>query len=105
MKQRFTGFLRSPVVFIAIDLGLITDRELRSQKPQGVAPYPTPQKRNKGIFFFKPFSEWHLPKNGPSPTVPHLPLPGACEASLACSTCHVYVSEDHLDLLPPPDER
>ncbi|XP_023989796.1 ferredoxin-2, mitochondrial isoform X5 [Physeter macrocephalus] len=30
---------------------------------------------------------------------------GACEASLACSTCHVYVSEDHLDLLPPPDER
>ncbi|XP_019600442.1 ferredoxin-2, mitochondrial isoform X3 [Rhinolophus sinicus] len=32
-------------------------------------------------------------------------LEGACEASLACSTCHVYVSEDHLDLLPPPDER
>ena len=30
---------------------------------------------------------------------------GACEASLACSTCHVYVSEDHLDLLPSPDER
>nr|XP_058917000.1 ferredoxin-2, mitochondrial isoform X2 [Kogia breviceps] len=29
----------------------------------------------------------------------------ACEASLACSTCHVYVSKDHLDLLPPPDER
>ncbi|KAI4584641.1 hypothetical protein MJG53_020684 [Ovis ammon polii x Ovis aries] len=34
-----------------------------------------------------------------------LDLEGACEASLACSTCHVYVSEDHLDLLPPPDER
>ncbi|ELK17848.1 Adrenodoxin-like protein, mitochondrial [Pteropus alecto] len=32
-------------------------------------------------------------------------LEGACEASLACSTCHVYVSEDHLDHLPPPDER
>ncbi|XP_034854563.1 ferredoxin-2, mitochondrial isoform X1 [Mirounga angustirostris] len=32
-------------------------------------------------------------------------LEGACEASLACSTCHVYVSEDHLDLLPPPTER
>ncbi|XP_066129042.1 ferredoxin-2, mitochondrial isoform X3 [Saccopteryx bilineata] len=31
--------------------------------------------------------------------------PGACEASLACSTCHVYVSEDHLELLPSPDER
>ncbi|ERE74705.1 ribonucleoprotein PTB-binding 1-like protein [Cricetulus griseus] len=29
----------------------------------------------------------------------------ACEASLACSTCHVYVSEAHLDLLPPPEER
>ncbi|XP_010826678.1 PREDICTED: adrenodoxin-like protein, mitochondrial isoform X2 [Bison bison bison] len=40
---------------------------------------------------------------------PRLSRPGprsrACEASLACSTCHVYVSEDHLDLLPPPDER
>ncbi|XP_047632971.1 ferredoxin-2, mitochondrial isoform X1 [Phacochoerus africanus] len=33
------------------------------------------------------------------------PQAGACEASLACSTCHVYVSEDHLDLLPPPEER
>ncbi|XP_077716123.1 ferredoxin-2, mitochondrial isoform X1 [Canis aureus] len=32
-------------------------------------------------------------------------LEGACEASLACSTCHVYVSEDHLDLLAPPEER
>uniref|UniRef100_H0UV79 Ferredoxin-2, mitochondrial n=1 Tax=Cavia porcellus TaxID=10141 RepID=H0UV79_CAVPO len=32
-------------------------------------------------------------------------LEGACEASLACSTCHVYVSEAHLDLLPPPEER
>ncbi|XP_006875145.1 PREDICTED: adrenodoxin-like protein, mitochondrial [Chrysochloris asiatica] len=32
-------------------------------------------------------------------------LEGACEASLACSTCHVYVSDDHLDLLPQPDER
>uniref|UniRef100_A0A8C6QQ41 Ferredoxin-2, mitochondrial n=1 Tax=Nannospalax galili TaxID=1026970 RepID=A0A8C6QQ41_NANGA len=32
-------------------------------------------------------------------------LEGACEASLACSTCHLYVSEAHLDLLPPPEER
>ncbi|XP_034366109.1 ferredoxin-2, mitochondrial-like [Arvicanthis niloticus] len=32
-------------------------------------------------------------------------LEGACEASLACSTCHVYVSEAHLNLLPPPEER
>ncbi|XP_076975724.1 ferredoxin-2, mitochondrial isoform X2 [Tamandua tetradactyla] len=32
-------------------------------------------------------------------------LEGACEASLACSTCHVYVSQDHLDALPTPDER
>ncbi|OBS79444.1 hypothetical protein A6R68_18195 [Neotoma lepida] len=34
-----------------------------------------------------------------------IPVRGACEASLACSTCHVYVSEAHLDLLPPPEER
>ncbi|XP_037674420.1 ferredoxin-2, mitochondrial isoform X2 [Choloepus didactylus] len=32
-------------------------------------------------------------------------LEGACEASLACSTCHVYVSQEHLDVLPPPEER
>ncbi|XP_061535720.1 ferredoxin-2, mitochondrial [Phycodurus eques] len=32
-------------------------------------------------------------------------LEGACEASLACSTCHVYVSRDHLGKLPEPLER
>ncbi|XP_028305931.1 ferredoxin-2, mitochondrial [Gouania willdenowi] len=32
-------------------------------------------------------------------------LEGACEASLACSTCHVYVSDAHFDKLPEPDER
>jgi hypothetical protein len=31
-------------------------------------------------------------------------LEGACEASLACSTCHVYVDFDHLDALPEPEE-
>ncbi|KAM4754580.1 LOW QUALITY PROTEIN: ferredoxin-2, mitochondrial [Cyanocitta cristata] len=34
-----------------------------------------------------------------------LELEGACEASLACSTCHVYISEPHLSRLPAPDER
>lgn len=32
-------------------------------------------------------------------------LEGACEASLACSTCHVYVSEEYHSQLPDPDER
>ncbi|XP_018520642.1 ferredoxin-2, mitochondrial [Lates calcarifer] len=32
-------------------------------------------------------------------------LEGACEASLACSTCHVYVSAAHFDKLPEPAER
>ncbi|XP_076148269.1 ferredoxin-2, mitochondrial [Alosa pseudoharengus] len=32
-------------------------------------------------------------------------LEGACEASLACSTCHVYVNGDYCDKLPDPDER
>lgn len=31
-------------------------------------------------------------------------LEGACEASLACSTCHVYVHEDFMDVLPEPLE-
>ncbi|XP_050164777.1 ferredoxin-2, mitochondrial [Myiozetetes cayanensis] len=30
-----------------------------------------------------------------------LELEGACEASLACSTCHVYISDPHLGRLPP----
>lgn len=30
---------------------------------------------------------------------------GACEASLACSTCHVYVSSEHFEKLPEPEER
>ncbi|XP_051631933.1 ferredoxin-2, mitochondrial [Pseudopipra pipra] len=34
-----------------------------------------------------------------------LELEGACEASLACSTCHVYISDPHLGRLPAPDER
>ncbi|OWF37677.1 adrenodoxin-like protein, mitochondrial [Mizuhopecten yessoensis] len=32
-------------------------------------------------------------------------LEGACEASLACSTCHVYVHEDYSDRLPEPQEE
>lgn len=32
-------------------------------------------------------------------------LEGACEASLACSTCHVYVHEDYFDNLPEPLEE
>ncbi|XP_065070231.1 ferredoxin-2, mitochondrial-like [Rhopilema esculentum] len=31
-------------------------------------------------------------------------LEGACEASLACSTCHVYVDDNILDILPEPLE-
>ncbi|CAL4115804.1 unnamed protein product [Meganyctiphanes norvegica] len=27
-------------------------------------------------------------------------LEGACEASLACSTCHVYVDDEYFDMLP-----
>uniref|UniRef100_A0A8W8LS02 2Fe-2S ferredoxin-type domain-containing protein n=1 Tax=Magallana gigas TaxID=29159 RepID=A0A8W8LS02_MAGGI len=29
----------------------------------------------------------------------------ACEASLACSTCHVYVNDKFLDKLPEPVEE
>ncbi|KAF5905032.1 ferredoxin-2, mitochondrial, partial [Clarias magur] len=31
-------------------------------------------------------------------------LEGACEASLACSTCHVYVNHEYYDKLPEPEE-
>ncbi|CAG9572610.1 unnamed protein product [Danaus chrysippus] len=32
-------------------------------------------------------------------------MEGACEASLACTTCHVYVHEKYLDTLPEPEEK
>ncbi|KAJ8933890.1 hypothetical protein NQ318_001683 [Aromia moschata] len=33
-----------------------------------------------------------------------LPMEGACEASLACTTCHVYVQSDLIDKLPEATE-
>ena len=32
-------------------------------------------------------------------------IEGACEASLACCTCHVYVEQEFYDRLPAPEER
>lgn len=32
-------------------------------------------------------------------------LLGACEASLACSTCHVYVNENYMDKIEDPKEE
>ncbi|KAI0088400.1 2Fe-2S ferredoxin-type domain-containing protein [Irpex rosettiformis] len=31
-------------------------------------------------------------------------LEGACEGSVACSTCHVIISPNHYDLLPEPED-
>ena len=33
-----------------------------------------------------------------------LPLEGACEGSLACSTCHVIFESDHFNTLKEPSE-
>ena len=30
---------------------------------------------------------------------------GACEGSVACSTCHVVISPEHYDVLPEPDDE
>ncbi|GFR90930.1 adrenodoxin-like protein, mitochondrial [Elysia marginata] len=35
----------------------------------------------------------------------NIEIEGACEASLACSTCHVYVKDEYYDKLPEPDEK
>ncbi|XP_029169718.1 adrenodoxin-like protein, mitochondrial [Nylanderia fulva] len=32
-------------------------------------------------------------------------MEGACEASLACTTCHVYVHHDYVDKLSVPEEK
>ena len=37
--------------------------------------------------------------NAPSPR-----YPGACEGSVACSTCHVILPEEYYDLLPEPED-
>jgi ferredoxin len=37
-------------------------------------------------------------------TNPAIVIEGACEASLACSTCHVMISSAHFDLLDEPSE-
>lgn len=34
-----------------------------------------------------------------------IPMEGACEASLACTTCHIYVKSDHGRLLPEATEK
>jgi ferredoxin len=31
-------------------------------------------------------------------------LTGACEGSIACSTCHVILTPEHYDLLPEPED-
>ena len=36
---------------------------------------------------------------------PDIALEGACEASLACSTCHVILDQKSYDLLPEPSEE
>merc|ERR1719474_809878 len=33
-----------------------------------------------------------------------IPMEGACEASLACTTCHCYVDDEYLDRLPEATE-
>lgn len=35
----------------------------------------------------------------------NIDMEGACEASLACTTCHVYVNEKYLDKLPEATEK
>ncbi|WWC63679.1 uncharacterized protein I303_106284 [Kwoniella dejecticola CBS 10117] len=32
-------------------------------------------------------------------------LEGACEGSVACSTCHVVIDPEHYDMLPEPDDE
>lgn len=35
----------------------------------------------------------------------NIPMEGACEASLACTTCHVYVGDSCVDKLPASEEK
>ncbi len=35
----------------------------------------------------------------------NIPMEGACDASLACTTCHIYVDFEYLPKLPPAEEE
>lgn len=34
-----------------------------------------------------------------------IPMEGACEASLACTTCHLYINSNHQEKLPEAEEK
>lgn len=43
--------------------------------------------------------------HGPLPDEDDADGAGACEGSVACSTCHVIISPEHYDQLPEPDDE
>lgn len=53
--------------------------------------------------------EYDIDLEGMSKMRPHRELNahlilGACEGSVACSTCHVILGEEYYDKLPPPED-
>uniref|UniRef100_A0A8B9MM46 Ferredoxin-2, mitochondrial n=1 Tax=Accipiter nisus TaxID=211598 RepID=A0A8B9MM46_9AVES len=99
-----------------VGTGAVQGRRSRSRGPRCRCPGPdscrwrVPLPRVNVVFVDR--AGRHVPVRGRvGDNVLHLAqrhgleLEGACEASLACSTCHVYVSAPHLDRLPAPDER
>ena len=48
----------------------------------------------------------HIPTHTYTCTLYHTHDPlGACEASLACTTCHVYVNDEHFNILSEATEE
>lgn len=40
---------------------------------------------------------------GTTRQTPSFAIPGACEGSVACSTCHVILTPEHYELVPEPE--
>ena len=54
----------------------------------------------------RPLAAARIPRRCPTTVVrADANLPGACDGSLACSTCHVVLEQSQYDAMDPPDEE
>ena len=67
---------------------------------------------NEGDDILSLAHEWDIDLEG-TPFLSHIrraqsssdiPVPGACEGSIACSTCHISLPPEHYDRLPEPSD-
>ncbi|XP_053557047.1 ferredoxin-2, mitochondrial isoform X2 [Bombina bombina] len=96
----FSRISQTPAVFSHVPIGKIAPRE--DERIQAVRNTSTIQAENHNQ---TELSEDIVEVVFVDRSGSRIPVKGACESSLACSTCHVYVSPEFFSKLPEPDER